>query len=64
MAVSGMYLDVCHDNLTISAYVSTTDIPVTILDIIHRPAFYLKHTIGNVRTSQEAHYISATSPTG
>jgi hypothetical protein len=39
-------------------------ITITILDIIHRPVFYLKHTMGNVRTSQEAHYLSAASPIG
>jgi hypothetical protein len=29
---------------------------ITILDIIHRPVFYLKHTMDNFRTSQETHY--------
>jgi hypothetical protein len=37
---------------------------VTVLDIIHRPVFYLKHTMDNVRTSQETLFASATSPTG
>jgi predicted permease len=40
------------------------NIVIAILNIIHRPVFYLKHTTGNVRTSQETHYVSATSPTG
>jgi hypothetical protein len=34
------------------------------MGIIHRPAFNLNHTMANVRTSLEAHYISAMSPTG
>jgi hypothetical protein len=38
------------------------NITVTIVDDIYRPVFYLKHTM-DVRTSQEAHYVSATSPT-
>jgi hypothetical protein len=37
------------------------NIIITILDIINRTVFYLKHKIGNVRTSQEKHYVSATS---
>jgi hypothetical protein len=36
----------------------------TILAIIHRLAFYLKHTMYNVLTSQETHYVSSTSQTG
>jgi hypothetical protein len=36
---------------------------VTILDIIHRPAFYLKHSMHTVRTSQGTRYFSATRPT-
>jgi hypothetical protein len=40
------------------------DITIAILDNIHRPVFYLKHTMDNVRTSQETRYASATSPTG
>jgi hypothetical protein len=40
------------------------NITVTILDIIHRPVFYLKRTVDTVRTSQEAPYLSTTSPTG
>jgi hypothetical protein len=40
------------------------NITITILDIIHRPVFYLKHLMDNVRTSQETYYVSATSPTG
>jgi hypothetical protein len=32
-----------------------------ILDIIHRPALYLKHTIDNIRISLETFYVSATS---
>jgi hypothetical protein len=39
-------------------------VTVTVLDIIHRPVFYLKHTVDNIRTSQEAHHVSAMSPTG
>jgi hypothetical protein len=31
------------------------NITVTIQDIIHRPAFYLKQALDNVRTSQETH---------
>jgi hypothetical protein len=31
---------------------------------IHRPIFYLKLNSRFVRTSQETHYVSATSPTG
>jgi hypothetical protein len=27
------------------------NISITVLDIVHRPAFYLKYTAGNVRTS-------------
>jgi hypothetical protein len=38
------------------------NITATILDIIHRSAFYLKHRMDNYRTSQEAHYVSATEP--
>jgi hypothetical protein len=38
-------------------------ITVTILNIIHRPVFYLKHMKGNVRTSLEAPYVSTMSPT-
>jgi hypothetical protein len=34
------------------------------MDIIHRPDFYLRHTIDNVRTSPETHYVSDTSPAG
>jgi hypothetical protein len=30
----------------------------------YRLFFYLKHTVDNIRTSQETHYVSATSPTG
>jgi hypothetical protein len=40
------------------------DIIATALDIIHRLVSYLKHTADNVRTSQEAHYVYTTSPTG
>jgi hypothetical protein len=40
------------------------NIMVTILDIIHRPAFYLKHKNDNTCTSQEAHYVYVTTPTG
>jgi hypothetical protein len=40
------------------------NITITILDIILRPVFYLKHVMGNVRTSQETHYVAATSSTG
>jgi hypothetical protein len=36
----------------------------TILDIIHRPVFYLKLTMGNIRMSHDTYYHSATSPTG
>jgi hypothetical protein len=39
------------------------NITVTIVDNIHRPVLYLKHTVRNVRTSPETHYVSATSPT-
>jgi hypothetical protein len=38
------------------------NITVTILDIIHRPVFYLKHTMDNVRTSQKTRYVSTTEP--
>jgi hypothetical protein len=41
-------------------------ISITILDIIHRPIFYLKlistQLYKIVRTSQETHYVSATIP--
>jgi hypothetical protein len=30
-------------------------IDATVLDIIHRPVFYLKHTMDNVRTSLETY---------
>jgi hypothetical protein len=40
------------------------NITITILDIIQRPFFYLKHKMDYVRTSQERYYVSATSPTG
>jgi hypothetical protein len=40
------------------------NITITILDIVNRPVFYLNHTMSNVRTSQEAHNVSATSPNG
>jgi hypothetical protein len=40
------------------------NITITVLDIIHRPVFYLRHMMDNVRTSQEAHYVTTTSPTG
>jgi hypothetical protein len=33
-------------------------ITVTVLDVTYRPVFYLKHTMGNVCTSQETHYVS------
>jgi hypothetical protein len=33
-----------------------------IVKIIHRPAFYLKHKVDDVRTSQETRYVSATEP--
>jgi hypothetical protein len=39
-------------------------ITITILNIIQRPRFNLKHAMGNIRTSQETHYASATNPTG
>jgi hypothetical protein len=39
------------------------NITVTIVDDIYRPVFYLKRTMDHVRTSQEAHYDSTTSPT-
>jgi hypothetical protein len=39
------------------------DISITILNIIHCPVFYFKYTM-IFRTSQETHYVSATSPTG
>jgi hypothetical protein len=45
-------------------YRLVTMVTITILDIIRRPAFNIKHTLDNVRTSQETHYISATHPTG
>jgi hypothetical protein len=35
---------------------------ITILELIRLPVFYLKHMVDNFRTSQEAHYVSATSP--
>jgi hypothetical protein len=41
-----------------------TNITITILNIIHRPVFYLKHTMDIVRTSLESRCISATGPTG
>jgi hypothetical protein len=34
------------------------NVTITTVDIIDRPVFDLKHTVGNVRTSQETH----TSP--
>jgi hypothetical protein len=40
------------------------NITITVLGIMHRPAFYLKQRMHHFRTSQEAHYVSATSPTG
>jgi hypothetical protein len=40
------------------------NVTIPVLDIICGPVFYLKHIVGNVRTSQETHYVSATSPTG
>jgi hypothetical protein len=44
------------------------NVTITILDITHRPVFYLKLNSAQlyrfVRTSQETHYVSATSPTG
>jgi hypothetical protein len=40
------------------------NVTITVLDIINRPAFYLKDMVENVRTSQETHYVNATSPTG
>jgi hypothetical protein len=42
-------------------YINAT---ITILDIIHRPVFYLNLTVDDARTSQEAHYLSAASPAG
>jgi hypothetical protein len=36
---------------------------IKILDIFHRLVFHLKHTMGNVRTSQETYYVSTTSAT-
>jgi hypothetical protein len=40
------------------------NITTAILDIIRRPAIYLKHTEDNDHTSLETRYVSATSPTG
>jgi hypothetical protein len=40
-------------------YINITDI---ILDIIHCPVSYLKHTMDILLTSQETHYVSATIP--
>jgi hypothetical protein len=40
------------------------NLTIKIMDIIHRSAFYLKHTMHNARTSQETLYVSATSLTG
>jgi hypothetical protein len=42
------------------------NITITVLDIIHRPVFYLKlnSTYRFVRTSLETHYVSATSTAG
>jgi hypothetical protein len=37
---------------------------ISILDVIQRPVFYLKHTTDNIRTSQETHHFSTTSQTG
>jgi hypothetical protein len=44
--------------------VYSTNVTITILDIIHRPAFHLKHMVDNIHTSQETYYLSATSLTG
>jgi hypothetical protein len=42
------------------------NVTLTILDIIHRPVFISNSTqlYRFVRTSQETHYVSVTSPTG
>jgi hypothetical protein len=41
-----------------------TNITLTILYSIHRPVFYLKHTVDNVLTSQETYYVYAKSLEG
>jgi hypothetical protein len=38
-------------------------VTITIIYIFHRLVIYLKHMVDNVRTSHEAHCVSATSPT-
>jgi hypothetical protein len=40
------------------------NITIKVLDTLHPPALYLKHTMDNVRTLQKTHYASATSPAG
>jgi hypothetical protein len=56
-----MYQD-SSSSLRISEHLCS--ITITILDINHHPAFYLKYMMDNVRTSQETYYVSARSPTG
>jgi hypothetical protein len=50
----------------LSAYLRELYLTVTIIimDIIHRPVFYLKLAVDNVLTSQETQYVSAKSPKG
>jgi hypothetical protein len=54
-------LQVCDDGILIYLI-------ITLLDFIHHPVFYLKlnstQLYGFVRTSQETHHVSATSPAG
>jgi hypothetical protein len=38
------------------------NITVTVVDIIHRPVFYLNHTMNTVCTSKETHYVTTTGP--
>jgi hypothetical protein len=46
------------------AYKEGETITIAVVDIIHRPVFYLKHAMDIVHTSLETHYVSATSPKG
>jgi hypothetical protein len=48
------------DNWNLSTSTTLTSRTFTVLDTAHRPVLYLKHTMNNVHTSQETHYVSAT----
>jgi hypothetical protein len=58
-------LVICADKaISLSVKLWHINITITIVSIIPRPVFYLKHRMDNFRTSREAHHVSATNPPG